>query len=367
MSLCFSPVGDAFRNRAKKFPALVNCTVIDWFHPWPEDALLSVAQKFLADVEMENEDIRGGIEKFMPYSFKVVGKYSDMILEQERRHVYTTPKSFLELIKLFKVMYGKKYGEVNDQKDKYESGVVKLTETGEIVAKLEDELKIFAVEVEAKKKTADEKAEIVGGEKVKVEAENAIAEDEAAKCAVIKTAVEAQMESVQKSLDSALPLVEKAKEALAGLKVEDFRELKALKKPPLAIEQTFTCVLHLMCKVDPNVPVDKNYKLKTEKPWPTALSLMADPNKFLANLNAYKGVIDGDQVPPNNFKAIRAQLADPEFTPEIITKKSGCAAGLCDWIINITAYYDVFVSVEPMKAAVAEAKAKLAEATEKKE
>jgi hypothetical protein len=30
---------------------------------------------------MESEDIRGGIEKFMPYSFKVVGKYSEMILE----------------------------------------------------------------------------------------------------------------------------------------------------------------------------------------------------------------------------------------------------------------------------------------------
>jgi dynein heavy chain len=41
--LAFSPVGDDFRNRAKKFPALVNCTVIDWFHAWPEDALLSVA------------------------------------------------------------------------------------------------------------------------------------------------------------------------------------------------------------------------------------------------------------------------------------------------------------------------------------
>ena len=149
------------------------------------------------------------------------------------------------------------------------------------------------------------------------------------------------MESMQKSLDSALPLVEKANKALSGLKVADFRELKALMKPPLAIVQTFTCVLHLMCKVDPNVPIDKNYKLNTEKPWPTALRLMADPNKFLANLYAYKGIIDADQVPTNNFKAIRAQLEDPEFTPEIISKKSVCAAGLCDWIINITAYYDI--------------------------
>jgi dynein heavy chain len=79
-----------------------------------------------------------------------------MILEQERRAVYTTPKSFLELIKLFKVMLAKKEGELVENKEKYETGVIKLTETGEVVAKLDEELKVFAVEVEAKKKSADE-------------------------------------------------------------------------------------------------------------------------------------------------------------------------------------------------------------------
>jgi len=92
----------------------------------------------------------------MPYSFKIVGQFSDLIMEQERRAVYTTPKSFLELIKLFKVMQAKKEGDLVNNKEKYETGVIKLTETGEVVAKLEDELKIFSVEVEAKKKTADE-------------------------------------------------------------------------------------------------------------------------------------------------------------------------------------------------------------------
>lgn len=41
-------------------------------------------------------------------------------------------------------------------KEKFEMGVIKLNETSEIVAKLEEELKVFAVEVEAKKKSADE-------------------------------------------------------------------------------------------------------------------------------------------------------------------------------------------------------------------
>ena len=60
------------------------------------------------------------------------------------------------MIKLFKVMLGIKEGEVVDAKDRYELGVIKLTETAEVVGKLEEELKIFSVEVEAKKKSADE-------------------------------------------------------------------------------------------------------------------------------------------------------------------------------------------------------------------
>ena len=30
--LCFSPVGDTFRIRSRRFPGLCNCTSIDWFH-----------------------------------------------------------------------------------------------------------------------------------------------------------------------------------------------------------------------------------------------------------------------------------------------------------------------------------------------
>lgn len=49
--LCFSPVGSVLRVRARKFPAVVNCTAINWFHEWPEDALVSVSARFLQETE----------------------------------------------------------------------------------------------------------------------------------------------------------------------------------------------------------------------------------------------------------------------------------------------------------------------------
>lgn len=171
MSLCFSPVGDAFRNRSRKFPALVNCSVIDWFHAWPEEALLSVAAKFLEEVEMPSPEVRKSIEKFLPFSFKVVGQQSALVFQEERRYIYTTPKSFLELIKLFKSMLQKKKDFLVNSREKYEGGVVKLNETSTMVAELEADLKISSVEVEKIKKMADEQATIVGAEKEIVDAE----------------------------------------------------------------------------------------------------------------------------------------------------------------------------------------------------
>lgn len=43
--LCFSPVGTKFRERARKFPALFGECSIDWFLPWPTEALSSVAKQ----------------------------------------------------------------------------------------------------------------------------------------------------------------------------------------------------------------------------------------------------------------------------------------------------------------------------------
>jgi dynein heavy chain len=53
---------------------------------------------------MATDEIRESIISFMPYSFKIVGKYAEKLFDEERREVHATPKSFLELIKLFKSM-----------------------------------------------------------------------------------------------------------------------------------------------------------------------------------------------------------------------------------------------------------------------
>ena len=59
--LCFSPVGNTLRVRGRKFPALVNCTCIDWFHEWPQEALISVSMRFLNELEIVPANIKQSV------------------------------------------------------------------------------------------------------------------------------------------------------------------------------------------------------------------------------------------------------------------------------------------------------------------
>lgn len=78
---------------------------------------------------MQSEELRASVVKFLPFSFAEVGRLSDEVLKKDRRYIYTTPKSFLELIKLFKSMLGSKQGGLENSLEKYEKGVITLEAT----------------------------------------------------------------------------------------------------------------------------------------------------------------------------------------------------------------------------------------------
>lgn len=66
--LCVSPVGDALRVRCRNFPSLINCTTIDWFFPWPEAALVSVAERFIEGVALPSDEVKREI-RGLPWEY----------------------------------------------------------------------------------------------------------------------------------------------------------------------------------------------------------------------------------------------------------------------------------------------------------
>lgn len=152
MALCFSPVGDAFRFRARMFSALINCTSIDWFHEWPEDALVGVAQRFLNEVAiLPNEELRDQIARHMAFVHRSIGEANIRMRVQQRRNNYTTPTSFLELIKFYTSVLEDKTTKLSDIIERLSNGLNIMNSTTEKVAQLQKLLEVKMVEVEIEK------------------------------------------------------------------------------------------------------------------------------------------------------------------------------------------------------------------------
>ena len=81
-----------------------DCTTIDWFQPWPTDALESVAEKQLSGIDFKSPALRAAIEKFMPLSFEMASQAAGRYQLEEGRYVYLTPKSYLEMLGLYQTL-----------------------------------------------------------------------------------------------------------------------------------------------------------------------------------------------------------------------------------------------------------------------
>lgn len=136
LALCFSPVGDQFRFRSRKFPAIISCTQIDWYHEWPQDALIGVSQRFLNDIEVPTEEIRDAIGLNMAYVHTSIEAANKEFLAKERRHNYTTPTSFLELINFYKAFLKKKVDAIYNQQNRLKIGLSTMESTRTEVEKL---------------------------------------------------------------------------------------------------------------------------------------------------------------------------------------------------------------------------------------
>jgi len=124
--LCFSPVGDNFRIKARKFPGLINATSIDWFHPWPKDALIDVSTRFISDIEFPEPDLKEKIALNMATVHSSIDDANVLFLKEARRHNYTTPKSFLELISFYKNILANKRGNIEMNIQRFDQGLLIL-------------------------------------------------------------------------------------------------------------------------------------------------------------------------------------------------------------------------------------------------
>ncbi|KAI9221923.1 dynein heavy chain and region D6 of dynein motor-domain-containing protein [Blastocladiella britannica] len=350
--LCFSPVGGTLRSRCRKFPAIVNSTQIDWFHEWPLEALESVATRFIESCELVSRELKKPVTKFMAFAHQVVNEVSKKYLVNEKRYNYTTPKSFLELINLYKLMLEKKSNELMRSMERLENGLTKLESTAAQVDDLKAKLATQEVELRTKNEEAERLIERVGVDTEKVNKEKAIADAEERKVADFTKEVQEKQRQCQEDLRAAEPALAAAAAALNTLNKANLTELKSFGSPS---EEVVSCVAAVMVLMSPAGKIAK------DRSWKAGKNMMAKVDSFLENLITF----NKEKIDQSNLDALEPYLKNENFNEEFMKSKSSAAAGLCSWVVNVVMYYHVYCDVEPKRKALEVATTDLATAQSK--
>lgn len=363
--LCFSPIGEQFRVWCRKFPAIINCTVIDWFHPWPEEALISVANRFLKDINFgssleldekventaEDEEanrVRSHVAEHMAYVHKTVDDASTLFAQIDKRYNYTTPKSYLELIELYKELLQTKRNDLNEKIGRLQNGLRKLRESSSNVAQLQELLKEEQVLVEEKAKSTEELLKRVSKDRTLVEEQSKVARAETEKTNKLLLEVEDFERQCREDLEQAQPIVDEAIAALKTLNKTDLGVMKSFVTPKDEILDIGAAVM--MLTADPKRGPPKNVT------WPDVKKRMQNVQSFITELLEFKK----EEIPPQNIEAVRPYLQKEKFNKEAVLSVSTAAAGLCSWVINIVKFHQIYSEVEPKRRLLEQAGEKLA-------
>jgi len=353
--LAFSPLGEAFRSRLRMFPSLVNCCTIDWFAEWPAEALYSVGkqQMTLEDLKLPNLE---GVLKSFQVVHQSVEAGAVQVLEQQRRAIYVTPTSFLELISCYKKVLGMRRAAVGKLRNRLQKGLDALGQAAWAVANMEKELTAKQPELAQTKKDVAAMMIVITEDK----ATAAVVQKE---CTIVETEASAQAESAgaikadaQRDLDEALPALDVATKALKALKLANIQEVKSLANPPAGVKLAMEaiCVMFQVKsirKADPDNPGKK-----IEDFWEASQKgPLSDPKKMLDDLFAF----DKDNIPAPVITKISPYIDRADFDPVAIKKSSIACEALCMWCRAMHKYHFVALAVEPKRKLLAQAESDL--------
>ena len=327
--LCFSPVGDTFRLVGNQLPPLINRCTVDWFHPWSRAALVAVAANEVGEAQLGSAELSDNVAHHMAEvhcSVVAMNERLDLV------HNYVTPKSFLDLLTLFKSMLMQRGGQLEGKVGRLREGLERLKRTEEDVLVLKQELEESLQRVRERKVATEELLEKMGHERGEAEAQQKEASKEQVRCEALATEAAEMEAAAAVELSQAQPLLEDAAAAVNCLTKASLTELKSLTKPPAGVDKVLTCVLMMVKREKKNLS------------WENAKRMMSNIDKFKASLEAY----NAKDIPAQVLSRIHPILSDASFTYNNLLKKSTAAANMANWVINIVNYNKIYQEVRPL-------------------
>ncbi|KAG4103981.1 dynein heavy chain and region D6 of dynein motor-domain-containing protein [Neocallimastix lanati (nom. inval.)] len=319
---CISPVGENFRNTVRMFPSFVNCTTIDWFSEWPEDALMEVAYKYLSKFEFESDVYIKAISQVFVTVHTSVIKYSEKMKLELKRYNYVTPINYIELVTGYVELIKNKKKEIEAAALKLKNGLSKLDDTRVLVEKISIDLEKAKVQMVQYQKECEEYLVTIVQQRREADEQAKQVSARSEKLAIEEEDVRAVAVAAQNDLDLAMPKLIEAMKALEALNKKDLQEVRSYGKPPVLVEKVMEAVMVLK---------------KCEPTWDEAKRQLGNPN-FIKQLVNF----DKDNISDK-------YCSDENFNPEIVGRVSSAAKSLCMWVMAMESYGHIYRVVAPKK------------------
>ncbi|TPX54389.1 hypothetical protein PhCBS80983_g05954 [Powellomyces hirtus] len=338
--LCMSPQGDKLRERCRSFPGLVNNTMIDWFPPWPEQALFSVADAFLRE-DLVPPEHRSSIVQHMVGVHLSVGEASAEFLQKYRRANYVTPKNYLDYVNTYNRLLEENRDLNARSCTRLESGLGKLEESSRQLDVLNVQLAEQNVAVKEKTEACNKLLEVITSSTKEAEEKKELAEKKGEDLDVQNTQIAKDKEEAEVALAEALPALEEARVALQNLSSSEITEIRSFAKPPKEVQKVCECIC-----------VMKGIK---DVSWKSAKTMMSATD-FKSSLQA----LDVDGITSAQTKAVKGILKEMDVSLQRMTEISAAGAGLLKFVLAVMGYCSVAKTIAPKRAAVASLEKNLA-------
>ncbi|RUS88172.1 hypothetical protein EGW08_004069 [Elysia chlorotica] len=341
--LTMSPAGERFRQRCRMNPALINCCTIDWFDEWTEEAMLSVAEVFFANTEFIADETRYDMQELKSRAAKIcvdihksISKMSVRFWEEARRKYYSTPTSYMELIRLYSRMLRDNKNEFINNRDRLQNGLSTLSNAYGMVGEMQEELISLGPVIVEKTKDTEALLKQLEEDRLAVKEVQDIVSQEESIMAKETQLVQDYADECESDLTSALPVLQEAISSLETLDKASISELRVYTNPPQLV---FT-VVAAVCVL---------FQKKTD--WVTGKLFLGDP-QFLKMLLNY----DRNNQPDKVYAKLRKYTSNPNFNPEAVGKVSLACKCICSWVLAIENYNRVLKMVKPKQRRVQDAR-----------
>ena len=371
--LWVSPSGSALRTRVRRFPAVAACCCVDWFFPWPEEALVEVARARLAGAsssvgdENESEDDGGGGGEKKEAVLSLLAALHTRLSPREA----AAPRVYLAFLSSYRSLHAAKRAGLRGERRRLSAGLLKLGEVEESVRGMRAGLAAQEAAIAARSAEAATQCAAVRErtkEAAAKQAEVGGVRDALESCAA---EIQARRNEADGELEAALPALSAAAKAAADITQADLKELQASANNPAHLTRVVVDAVLLLLHHAVSHPVAAADLRKGGKPIGFGRGFIAPSwelrgfdfkftnapyggggRKFISHPDCVKQIMEFTQCRKDEINEETSELLDPylelkQFTHREAWGVSHALGGLCRWVVSMHAYVRVARQVEP--------------------